>query len=133
MQNWQGWSMKLRVFMSTAFHRWIWIKGKGFSEKITLVLKDVFIDVSEEGAKAAAVSTLGLKLTQGSSKLIINVDSPFIFSMWSKTFDFPLIVGLVNDPLANTDTVTVFWWRSSGILKLFLNEKFSNYLPTYNF
>ena len=69
-----------------------------------VILKEVFIDVSEEGAKAGAASVVGLKLTQARSKVIINVDSPFIFSMWSKTFNFPLVVGLINDPLDKTDT-----------------------------
>ena len=71
------------------------------------IFKEVFIDVSEEGAKAGAASIVGLKLTQARSKILININSPFIFSMWSKTFNFPLVVGLINDPLDQIDTATL--------------------------
>ena len=63
------------------------------------------LTINVDSPKAVAVAAIS---GQGSPMLTINIDSPFIFSFWSKTFDFPLVVGLVNDPLANTDTVTVF-------------------------
>jgi len=60
--------------------------------------QEVVVNVTEYGTTAAAVTRLDLALLSADEPKVINVNVPFIFSIWDSENNIPLIVGLINDP-----------------------------------
>ena len=57
------------------------------------------VDVSEKGTTAAGVTAAEINLLSASSApQIINIDAPFMFSVWSKKNNMPVMAGVVFDP-----------------------------------
>merc|ERR1711936_340800 len=60
--------------------------------------QQVFVNVTEFGTTAAAITRLDLALLSASEPKIVDVNVPFIFTIWDTVQDIPLIVGIINDP-----------------------------------
>merc|ERR1712241_345379 len=60
--------------------------------------QEVFVKVSEEGTTASAITRVNLALLSAETPQVVTVNVPFIFSIWDKTNNLPLMVGLINDP-----------------------------------
>ena len=65
---------------------------------ISSVLQKVFIDVNEEGAEAAAATSVGVSLTAAPPAMI--VDRPFIFAIRERLSGTILFIGKVVRPIA---------------------------------
>ena len=60
--------------------------------------QEVFLNVSEVGTTAGAVTTVDLALLSADPPERVVVNSPFIFSIWDAEKQTPLIAGIINDP-----------------------------------
>jgi serpin B len=74
-----------------------------FNEPLSLAVSKVihqsFIEVSEEGAEAAAVTVIGIELTSiGSKPFRITIDQPFLFLIREKHSGVVLFMGQLIDP-----------------------------------
>ena len=58
----------------------------------------MYVDVSEEGTTAAEVINHQPVLTSPGHQ-VINIDATFMFSVWSKRNNMPVLSGVVFDPL----------------------------------
>ena len=70
--------------------------GRKFS--VSNINQEVVVNVTEYGTRAAAVTTVELALLSADQAKVVNVNVPFIFSIWDTTSDIPLIAGIINDP-----------------------------------
>ena len=63
-------------------------------------LQAMYVDVSEKGTTAAGVTAVELNLLSAAeAPQVINIDAPFMFSVWSKKNNMPVLSGVVFDPL----------------------------------
>jgi len=60
--------------------------------------QQVLVNVTEYGTTAAAVTRLDLALLSAGETAYVNVNRPFIFTIWDTVQNIPLIVGIINDP-----------------------------------
>lgn len=60
--------------------------------------QQVLVNVTEYGTTAAAVTRLDLALLSAGETEFVNVNVPFIFTIWDTVQNIPLIVGIINDP-----------------------------------
>ncbi len=63
---------------------------------VDFVKQNTFIEVNEEGAEAAAVTTIGIAIT--SAPQVFMVDKPFIFAIRERTTNTLLFIGSVVNP-----------------------------------
>lgn len=69
---------------------------------ISKVLHQAFIETNEEGTEAAAATIVGFEPTSvGPTRLIIDINHPFIYLIRETTTNSILFMGRVTDPLAN--------------------------------
>ena len=61
-----------------------------------IALQAMVMDVSEKGNTAAVELNL---LSAGEPPQVINIDAPFMFAVWSKKNNMPVLSGVVYDPL----------------------------------
>lgn len=64
---------------------------------VSFVKQNTFVDVTEEGTEAAAVTTIGIELTSEGPDPFI-VDKPFIFAIRERTTNTILFIGKVIEP-----------------------------------
>ncbi|RPH30595.1 MAG: serpin family protein [Bacteroidales bacterium] len=65
---------------------------------VDFVKQNTFIEVNEEGTEAAAVTTIGIKLTSTPDVNSFIVDKPFVFAIRERTTNTILFMGKVVDP-----------------------------------
>merc|ERR1711983_204157 len=71
---------------------------------VNKVSQAMYVDVSEKGTTAAGVTAVELNLLSAAdAPLVINIDAPFMFSVWSKKNNMPVLSGVVFDPLDQDD------------------------------
>lgn len=63
---------------------------------VDMVQQNTFVEVNEEGAEAAAVTTIGIGVT--SVPAVFMVDSPFVFAIRERTTNTLLFIGSVLNP-----------------------------------
>lgn len=85
-----------RIFSSDAELTKFTQDDQNFSVKN--INQEVFVKVSEEGTTASAITRVNLALLSAETPQVVTVNVPFIFSIWDKTNNLPLMVGLINDP-----------------------------------
>ena len=67
---------------------------------VNKISQAMIVDVSEKGTTAAGVTTVELNLlSAGEEAQVINIDAPFMFSVWSKKTDMPIVAGVVYNPI----------------------------------
>jgi len=67
---------------------------------VSKISQAMYVDVSEKGTTAAGVTAVELNLlSAGEAPQVINIDAPFMFSVWSKKNNMPILAGVVHDPL----------------------------------
>jgi serine protease inhibitor len=66
---------------------------------ISEVLHKTFLDVTEEGTEAAAVTSVEMRLTSaGPTPVEFRVDRPFLMAVWDAETESVLFVGAIADP-----------------------------------
>jgi serpin B len=63
---------------------------------IDFVKQNAFVDVTEEGTEAAAVTTVGIGRTSAPARHEVRVDRPFVFAIRERLSGTILFVGKVN-------------------------------------
>lgn len=63
---------------------------------VGMVKQNTFVEVNEQGAEAAAVTTIGIGIT--SAPAFFRVDKPFVFAIRERTTNTLLFIGSVLDP-----------------------------------
>lgn len=65
---------------------------------VNFVKQNTFVEVSEEGTEAAAVTVVGINVTSISEPNTFTVDKPFVFAIRERTTNTLLFIGQVVDP-----------------------------------
>ena len=74
--------------------------SRKFLTESHITLQAMVVDVSEKGTTAAAVTAVERNLlSAGEPPQVINIDAPFMFAVWSKKNNMPVLSGVVYDPL----------------------------------
>ncbi|MGD8922738.1 MAG: serpin family protein, partial [Candidatus Zixiibacteriota bacterium] len=73
----------------------------GMSDNLGLVISEVkhktFVEVNEEGTEAAAVTSIGVRLTSvGPEPFVMNVNRPFVYMIRDRDTNTILFIGRVT-------------------------------------
>lgn len=66
--------------------------------QINKALHKTFIEVTEEGTTAAAVTAIGIELTNAAPVPVLSIDHPFVYLITEKTSNTILFIGTVGNP-----------------------------------
>lgn len=65
------------------------------------IMQQSLLNVDEFGTVATSATTLGviaLSIAQDLQKLTVNIDQPFLVTIFDKRNQMPLFIGKINDP-----------------------------------
>ena len=66
--------------------------------RVNKILHKALVQVDEEGTEAAAATIIDVVPFSASFPFTLNLDRAFMFALYDRHFDIPLIMGRVMDP-----------------------------------